>query len=152
MPAALQVALLLACVAVVLFVAIVTPLFVLLYGSARSVVRQIEELKADLKPILQDSRVMMQNVNLLAIRANQQLDELDQIVRVFRGWSECADQVLGEITAAVEMPIVKLARTMKTLRQFWRFIMEALFGSSRRTGRGEAREADEAAIPKHTKG
>ena len=76
MSAALQIALFVTCVAVVLFVLFLIPLSILLYRRARTVARQLEEVKADLNQLIQDSRTMVQNVNLLSSRANQQLDEV----------------------------------------------------------------------------
>ena len=126
MPVPLQVAFFLACVAIVLFVSAVTVLSILVYRRASSAARQLEEAKADLKQLMQDSRAMIQNVTLLSARANQQLDELDKVVHIVRGWSERADQVVAEVSAAVEAPALKIARSLRMLHQTWRLIVDAL--------------------------
>ena len=133
MPVALQVAFFLACVAIVLFVSALTVLSILVYRRASSAARQMEEAKADLKQLMQDSRAMIQNVSLLSTRANQQLDELDKVVRVVRRWAERADQVAEEVTAAVGAPALRVARSLRMLHQTWRIILGGLVGNSGQT-------------------
>jgi uncharacterized protein YoxC len=101
MSSALQIALFLACVALVLLVSLLIPLSILLYRRTSGVVRQLEEMKADLKQLIHDSRAMVQIVSLLSSRANQQLDDLGNVVRVVRRWSERVDHVVEEFGAAV---------------------------------------------------
>jgi uncharacterized protein YoxC len=132
MSSALQVALFLACVAVVLFVLLLIPLSILLYRRARSVARQLEELNADLKELIQDSRTMVQNISLLSAHANEQLDELDKVIGTVRGLSERANHVAEEISDVIEAPVLKVARSLKTLRQIWRLIAGVFGEDSRR--------------------
>jgi uncharacterized protein YoxC len=120
---ALQVALFAACVAVVLFVLMLIPLSLLLYRSVRRTAEQMEEMKTDLKLLIQDLRVTVQNINLLSARANQQLDDLGQIVRVVQGWSTRANHVVEEVSSAVEAPFIMLMRGVSKLRQIWRFML-----------------------------
>jgi len=133
MPVPLQVAFFLACVAIVLFVSFLTLLSILVYRRASSAARHLEEAKTDLKQLMQDSRAMIHNVSLLSIHANQQLDELDKVVRVVRRWAERVDQVAQEVTAAVEAPAYTVARSLKILYGTWRIIVGGLAGNSGRT-------------------
>ena len=103
---ALQVALFAACVAVVLFVLMLIPLSLLLYRSVRRTAEQMEEMKTDIKLLMQDLRVTVQNINILSARANQQLDDLGHIVRVVQGWSVRANHVVEEVSSAVEAPFI----------------------------------------------
>lgn len=130
MPTALQVALFMACAAIVLFVSLMIPLSILLYRCVRDVARQMNEVEANLKELIQDSRTLIQNINQLAARANKQLDELDKVVQVVRGWSERVDQVFEEVGSAVAVPALRIAHTIKVLRNTWRLILDAIFGDS----------------------
>ena len=132
MPVALQVAFFLACVAIVLFVSFLTLLSILVYRRVSSAARHLEEAKTDLKQLMQDSRAMIHNVSLLSSRANQQLDELEKVVRVVRRWTERADQVAEEVTAAVA-PAITVARSLKILYGTWRIIVGGLAGNSGQT-------------------
>src|SRR6267378_8276054 len=104
MSSALQIALFLASMAVVLFVLLMIPLSILLYRCVRDVARQMDEVESDLKELIQDSRTMIQDINLLASHANDQLDELDKVIQVVRGWSEQVDQVVEEFGSVVTVP------------------------------------------------
>ncbi len=134
MSSALQIALFLACVALVLLVSLLIPLSILLYRRTSGVVRQLEEMKTDLKQLIHDSRAMVQNVSLLSSRANQQLDDLGNVVRVVRRWSERVDHVVEEFGAAVESPVLKMARRIKMLRQIWGLIVSMLAEDSQPVG------------------
>jgi uncharacterized protein YoxC len=131
MSSALQIALFLACIAVVLFVLLLIPLSILLYRRASSVARQLEELNTNLKELVQDSRTMVQNISLLSTHANEQLDELDKVIGLVRGWSERANHVAEEIGDAIEVPVLKIARNFKMLRQIWKLIISLLGEDSR---------------------
>jgi hypothetical protein len=130
MSPALQVALFLACMAVVCLVSVVIPLSILFYLQVKRIARQMDEVKSDLEAMIQDSRIMVQNISRLSIHANQQLDELDKIVGTARKWSEQADYFVEEVGSAVELPVLKALRTVKMLGKIWRFIVGALAGSS----------------------
>jgi hypothetical protein len=133
MSSALQVALFLACMAVVCLVSLLIPLSILLYLQVKRIVRQMDEVKSDLEEMIKDSRTMVQNISRLSTHANQQLDELDKIVGTARKWSEQADYFVEEVGSAVELPVLKALRTVKMLGKMWRFIAGALAGGSQQT-------------------
>src|SRR5271154_6798958 len=133
MSPALQVALFLACMAVVCLVSVLIPLSILLYLQVKRIARQMDEAKSNMEEMIKDSRTMVQNISHLSTHANQQLDELDKIVGVSRKWSEQADYFVGEVGSAVELPVLKVLRTVKMLGKMWRFIVGALAGVSQQT-------------------
>ena len=134
MSSALQVALFLACMAMVCLVSLLIPLSILFYLQVKRIARQMDEVKSDLKEMIQDSRTMVQNINHLSTRANQQLDELDKMVGIARKWSERADYIVEEVGSAVELPVLKAFRTVKMLGKMWRLIANALAGVSQQRG------------------
>jgi uncharacterized protein YoxC len=133
MSTALQIALFVTCVAVVLFLLSLIPLSILLYRCASRVARQLEEVKPDLMKLIQDSRAIVENVHLLSSRANQQLDEVGKVVRFVRGWSERIDHAVEEVTTLVETPAAKIARSIRMLHKTWRLIVSALVEDSGRS-------------------
>jgi len=126
----------------VLFVLLLIPLSILLYRRASSLARQLEELNTDLKELVQDSRTMVQNISQLSTHANEQLDELDQVVGIVRGWSERANHVAEEISDAIESPVLKVARSLKMLRQIWGLIV-GVFGKKSRQADHRIKKTDE---------
>jgi uncharacterized protein YoxC len=133
MSSVLQVALFLACVAVVLFVLLLIPLSILLYRRASNLARQLEELNTDLKELIQDSRTMVQSINSVSTHVNKQLDELDNVVGIVRGLSERANHVAEEISVVIKAPVLEVTRTLKMLRHIWRLFAGVLGEDSRQT-------------------
>src|SRR5579871_6317540 len=116
MSTALQVALFLASIAIVVFVSALIPVFVALRRHIAQATHQLEELKSDVKLLVRDSHVLVQNVNGLATRAHQQLDEVDKLVRTVGGWSDRADRIVQEVGNAVETPIFMATRIVGIIR------------------------------------
>ena len=81
----LQIALFLASVSIVVFVAVLIPVLLGLRKQFADAARELAELKTDVKLLVQDSRTMVQNVNKLTTQAQQQIGEVDQSLRVLRG-------------------------------------------------------------------
>jgi hypothetical protein len=154
MSPALQAALFLACTAVVCLVSLLMPLSILFYLQFKHIARQMDEVKSELEEMIKDSRTMVQNINRLSTHANQQLDELDKIVGVARKWSEQADYFVEEVGSAVELPVLKILRTVKMLGKMWRFIVGALAGGTRQPDHkvndpaGTAQHKSKHTIPK----
>lgn len=122
----LQIALIVASIAVIVLVAFLIPIFIELRKCADKTARQLEELKADVKLLVQDSRTMVQSVNSLSGRAHQQLDEVDKVVRIVRQWSERANRIVEEVAAAVEPPILSAARNISIFRKGLSIFLNAL--------------------------
>jgi len=133
MSAALQIALFAAAIAVVLFVSLMIPLSILLYRRAIGVSQQLEELKIELKGLVQDSRTMVQNISSVASHVNEQLDELDSVVGMMRRWSERADHVVEEVGATVGVPFLKINHSIKVFFQAWGFIVRLVGETLRQT-------------------
>ena len=119
---ALQIALFLASVSVVVLVAVLIPVFLGLLKQFANTGCELAELKGDVKLAVQESRTMMQNVNKLATEAQRQMDEVDQLLRILRGWSERADRLVHQAGDLIEGPIFTGARILNglgTLLQPW---------------------------------
>jgi len=112
---ALQIALFLASVSVVVLVAVLIPALLGLRKQFANVARELAELKTDAKLLVQDSRTMVQNVNKLTTQAQQQIDEVDQSLRVLRGWLDRADRLVHQAGDLIEGPIFTGARILDGL-------------------------------------
>ena len=112
---ALQIALFLASVSVVVLVAVLIPALLGLRKHLANVARELAELKTDAKLLVQDSRTMVQNVNKLTTQAQQQIDEVDQSLRVLRGWLDRADRLVHQAGDLIEGPIFTSTRILNGL-------------------------------------
>ena len=113
----LQIALFLAAVAVVIFVAYCIPAMLQLRNHAARMTQTLAELKAEVSLLVQDSRKMLHNVNELSTRAHQQCDDIEQVIHTVCNWAERAGRVVEEVGAVLEPPILTAARTAQVFRK-----------------------------------
>jgi uncharacterized protein YoxC len=117
MSMSLQIALFLASVAVVIFVAFCIPFMLQLRKHAERMTQTLAELKAEISQVVQDSRKLLHSVNELSTRANQQWDDVERVIQTVRDWTERVDRVVEEVGAAVEPPILTAARNAQIFRK-----------------------------------
>ena len=113
----LQIALFLASVAIVIFVAFCIPAILQLRNHAARLTQTLAELKAEVSLLVQDSRKMLHNVNELSTRAHQQCDDIEQVIHTVCNWAERAGRVVEEVGAVLEPPILTAARTAQVFRK-----------------------------------
>ena len=113
----LQIALFLASVAVVIFVAYCIPAMLQLRKHAARMTQTLAELKAEVSLLVQDSRKMLHNVNELSTRADQQCDDVEQVIQTVRGWTERVDRVVEEVGTVLEPPLLTVVRNAQIFRK-----------------------------------
>ena len=109
----LQIALILASVAVVIFVVYCIPAVLQLRKDAERMTRTLEELKAEVSILVQDSRTLLHSVNELSTRANKQCDDVERVIQTVRSWTDRVDRVVEEFGTAIEPPILAMARNVQ---------------------------------------
>ena len=113
----LQIALFFASVAVVIFVAFCIPAILQLRQHAARMAQTLAEVKAEISPLLQDSRKLLHDVNELSTRAHQQFDDMERAIQTVRGWTERVDRVVEEVGIVLEPPILTAARSAQIVRK-----------------------------------
>jgi uncharacterized protein YoxC len=113
----LQIALFLASVAIVVFVACCIPAMLQLRIHAAKMAQTLGELKAEVSLLVHDAHKLLQNVNDLSARVHQQCDEVERVIETVRGWTERADRVVEEVGSVLEPPIFTAARNAHILRK-----------------------------------
>jgi uncharacterized protein YoxC len=117
MAMALQIALFLASVAIVIFVALCIPAMIQLRKHAERMSQTLAELKAEITALVQDSRTLLRSVNELSTRANQQCDDVERVIRTVRGWTDRVEHVVEEVGSVLEPPILTVARNAQIIRK-----------------------------------
>lgn len=113
----LQIALFLASIAVVIFVAYCIPAMLQLRRHADRMAQTLAELKAEVSLLVQDSRKMLHNVNELSLRAHEQCDDVEQVIQTVRSWTERANHVVEVVGMVLEPPILTAARNAQIFRK-----------------------------------
>jgi uncharacterized protein YoxC len=113
----LQIALFLASVAVVIFVAFCVPAMLQLRKHAERMSQTLAELKAEISVLVQESRTLLRSVNELSTRANQQCDDVEHVIQTVRGWTERVDRVVDEVGTILEPPLLMAARNAQIFRK-----------------------------------
>ena len=113
----LQIALFLASIAIVIFVAFCIPVIVRMGKHADRMAQTLAELKAEVSLLVQDSRKMVDNVNELSLRAREQCDDVEEVIQTVRGWTERVDRVVDEVGSVLEPPLLTAVRNAQIFRR-----------------------------------
>lgn len=141
MSAALQVALFIASTAFVVLVACLIPIAFRAQRQVERLVSTIGEVKTDLDVLVDESRELVSNVNLLVARANGRLQEVEEVVSTVRQWKGRAESVVNAIGMVVEAPVFRMARSMNLFRMGMTAVLGIL--SNRNHRKQARREATE---------
>src|SRR5712675_935757 len=102
MSIALQVALFLASLAIIVLVACVIPLGFQTRRNSEQMLRALNEFKADAHYVKQQTEELIRSLNELTRRANQQMDGVGQVVHTVQEWTKRADRLVDEVGSAIE--------------------------------------------------
>lgn len=123
---ALQFALFAASIAIVVFVIVFLVAFAQLRKNLEQTVKALEQLKSDVKLLVEDTRKLLANVNALTDRTHRQWDDLERVIGTVRGWSERANRVVEEVGSALEPPLLTAARNINLFRTGFAAFLQAL--------------------------
>jgi uncharacterized protein YoxC len=112
----LQTVLIMALVAFIILVACLVPVIFQARRQMEHLIAADKELKTGLQVFLQDSHDLIRNVNELVKRAHQQMEHLDKAAYTVRQWTERADRLAGQVSAAIEPPVLSLVNGINLVR------------------------------------
>lgn len=115
LPVALQVVLYMASLAIVVSVLVLVSVLFRSRRQLERLVSAVEELKAEMKPLAQETRVVVKRLHDLSGRAQEQWTEVEGIIGTARHWSERANHLMEEIGGAVEPPIFAATHGIRLL-------------------------------------
>ena len=133
MSTVLQVALFFASLAIILLVACIVPIAFQVRRRLEQLALTADSLKASGELLVRDSRELVLNVNDLAVRANQQLDDAAEVVHTVRQWTQRTDRLLNEVGSVVEPPVFTIVRKINLLRAGASTFFKVLFHSKQET-------------------
>ncbi len=139
LPTALQAALYVGSVAIIVLVAVLTVLLLQFRRQIERVVRAVEEFKAEVNPLAQETRVVVERLRDLSGRVQGRWMEMERIIDTVRTWSQRANHLVEGIGSVVEPPIFAASRNIHILRKGLETFVRAL-SNRRRQHQEKARE------------
>jgi uncharacterized protein YoxC len=124
---ALQVAMFVACASLTVLVACVLPIVFQARRRLRRLLLAVEQFKAELDPLVGETRELVQSVHNLGKQANRQLGDLHNVVRTVGNWAERADDLVNEVGSAIEPPVLTAVRNISIVRAGMNGFMRVLF-------------------------
>jgi uncharacterized protein DUF948 len=116
-PTALQAALYAGSVAIIALVAVLTVLLLQFRSQMERVVRAVEELKAEVSPLVQETRDVVERLRDLSWRVHGRWMEVEGIIDTARIWSQRASHLADGIGSLMEPPILVASRNIQILRK-----------------------------------
>ena len=117
LPTTLQAALYAGSIAIIVLVAVLTVLLLQFRRQIERVVRAVEVLKAEVTPLAQETRVVVERLRELSGRVQGQWVEVERIIDTARTWSQRANHLVEGIGSVVEPPILGASRKIHIFRK-----------------------------------
>jgi uncharacterized protein YoxC len=105
MSIALEVALFIACIAFIILVPVIILTLYRIHQVTERLLHVVEGFREETKPLIRSMSATADRLHAVSIAAQDQLHEVDKIVRMVRDWSKRVDRLVGEIGSVVEPPI-----------------------------------------------
>jgi len=140
LPAALQAALYVGSAAIVVLAAALMVLLLQFRRQIECVVRAVEELKAEMTPLAQETRIVVEQLHDLTRRVQWRWREVESVIDTALAWSQRANHLVEGIGSVVEPPIFAMSRNIQILRIGLATFVRALL-NRRRQHQQKARES-----------
>jgi uncharacterized protein YoxC len=115
LPTALQAALYAGSAAIIALVAVLTVLLLQFRRQVERVVQAVEELKAEVSPLVQETRGVVEQVRDLSWRVQGQWMEVERIVGTARSWSQRVNRLVAGVGSVMELRILAASFNLRAL-------------------------------------
>ena len=126
-PMALQVALYAGSIAIIVLTTILIVVLLQIRQQVERVVRTVEELKSELGPLVQETRVVMERLRDLSGRVQDQWMEVERVMESARTWSHRVNRLMEGIGFLVLPAVLVASLNVQLLRKGLGTFVRALF-------------------------
>jgi len=126
LPMALQVALYAASVAIIVLTTVLIVVLLQFRKQVERVVRNVEQLKSELNPLVQETRAVMEKLRDLSGRVHEQWMEVERVMESARTWSQRANHLIGGIGSIVLPSVLAASLNVQLLRRGLKTFLWAL--------------------------
>ena len=127
MSMALEIALFIASIAFIVMVVCIIPLAFQAVRWLESLVVSAEQLKANVQVLLQDSRDLVKNIDILSKQAQVQMDDVTKVVHTVQKWTDRADWLANEVATVIEPPVLAFVNKTKLFHLGLSTFIQVLF-------------------------
>ena len=127
LPMALQVALYTGSVATVVLATVLIALLFQFRRQIERVVRAVEELKAEVNPLVRETRVVMEGLRDLSGRMQERWMEMERVMDTAKTWSKRVNHLVAGIGSMVQLPILAASLNVTLLRKGLETFVRVLF-------------------------
>jgi len=113
---ALQIASLIALSLFIILVLCLIPAIFYIRSKLADLLLARSRLEAELHLIVENSRQLVQNVNDITKRVNEQLDDAGKVVHTVVQWTDMANRIVTAVDSIIEPPISGLANKINLFR------------------------------------
>jgi uncharacterized protein YoxC len=129
LPMALQVALYTGSVAIVVLGTALIALLLQFRRQIERVVRAVEELKAEVNPLVRETRVVMEGLRDLSGRIEERWMEVERVMDTAKTWSQRVNHLVAGIGSMVQLPILAASLNVTLLRKGLETFVRAFFNA-----------------------
>ena len=127
LPMALQVALYAGSVAIVVLATVLIALLLQVRRQIERVVRAVEDLKAEVNPLVQEARVIMEGLRRLSGRVQGRWMEVENAMDTAKTWSKRVNHLVAGVGSMVQLPILAASLNVTFLRKGLETFVRVLF-------------------------
>jgi len=127
LPMSLQVALYAGSVAMVVLATVLIALLFQFRRQIERVVRAVEELQAEVNPLVQEARIVMEGLRDLSGRVQGRWMEVERAMDTAKTWSQRVNHLVAGIGSMVQLPILAASLNVTFLRKGLETFVRVLF-------------------------
>jgi hypothetical protein len=128
---AVEIAIFVACVAIVCFVPVAIFTLFRIHQATERLLCLVEQLRQESKTLISGINATVEKVRALAQLAEDQWFEVEKIIGIARDWAQRADHVVDEIGSIVEPPLSAVSRRASLARIGFKAFLQTLRSRSR---------------------
>ena len=131
MPIEIYIAVLLACVSLVIMVVAVVLAAFHFRARMDSMEKSISRATSDISVLIQESRGVVKEIQQVTARVSKPLEDLEYMAHTARGWTDRADRVVEAIGSVAEPPLFFFSKSIKTFGGILSGVLQTLLTPKR---------------------
>lgn len=114
MPTEIYIAVLAACICVVILTVYLIAVTVYIKARVDSVEKITNQIKGDLSGLIVESRDVVEELQRAATHLTKPMEDIEHIAHVARGWTDRADRMVDAVGTVAEPPLFFLSKNITT--------------------------------------